>query len=164
MDQAAEQANADPETVWIVQTNATGHIRNLMPVGPAILWSPLFLLVTAGVWIVDRFGAAYPLDGYGRLFQASAGFSGVLAAGLGAWFAYLAAASLFSRRAAIWATLAIWLASSALYYSVISPTYSHAASMLTVSAFWLAFVDHDARSPRPAAATRCSARSPASPR
>ena len=133
-------AGQDPETDWIVKTNATGHIRNLMPVGPALLWSPLFLLVTAGVWIANAFGAAYPLDGYGRLFQASTGFSGILAAGLGVWCAYLAAASLVSRRAAIWATLAVWLASSALYYSVISPTYSHAASLLAVSAFWLAFV------------------------
>jgi hypothetical protein len=134
-------AGQDSETEWIVKTNATGHIRNFMPVGPAVLWSPIFLLVTGGVWLSDAIGlAAYPLDGYGRVFQASAGFSGVLAAGLGAWFAYLAAASLVSRRAAIWATLAVWLASSALYYSVISPTYSHAASMLAVSAFWLAFV------------------------
>jgi hypothetical protein len=133
-------AGEDPETLWIVQTDATGHIRNLMPVGPAILWSPLFLLVTAGVWVANLFGAAYPLDGYGRLFQASAGFSGILAAGLGAWCAYLAAAAIVSRRAAIWATLAVWLGSSALYYSVISPTYSHAASMLAVTAFWLAFV------------------------
>jgi len=133
-------AGQDPETEWIVKTNATGHIRNLMPVGPALLWSPLFLLVTGGVWIADALGASYPLDGYGRLFQASAGFSGVLAAGLGAWLAYLAAAALVSGRAAIWATLAVWLASSALYYSVISPTYSHAASMLVVSGFWLAFV------------------------
>ena len=133
-------AGQDSETEWIVKTNATGHIRNLMPVGPAVLWSPLFLLATAGVWIANLFGAGYPLDGYGRLFQATAGFSGVIAAGLGAWFAYLAAASLTSRRAAIWATLAIWLASSAVYYSVVSPTYSHAASMLTVSGFWLAFI------------------------
>src|SRR5262249_60217901 len=75
-------AGQDPETEWIVKTNATGHIRNLMPVGPALLWSPLFLLVTGGVWIADALGASYPLDGYGRLFQASAGFSGVLAARL----------------------------------------------------------------------------------
>jgi hypothetical protein len=133
-------AGQDSETDWIVKTNSTGHIRNLMPVGPAILWAPLFLLVTAGVWIADAMGAAYPLDGYGRLFQASAGFSGILAAGCAAWLAYLSAAALFSRRAAIWATVAVWLASSALYYSVISPTYSHAASMLAVSGFWLAFV------------------------
>jgi len=133
-------AGQDEETAWIVRTDATGHIRNLMPVGPALLWAPLFLVVSGVVWVADAFGAGYPLDGYARAFQASAGFSGILAAGLGAWFAYLAAASLVSRRAAVWASLAVWLGSSALYYSAISPTYSHAASMLAVSAFWLAFV------------------------
>jgi hypothetical protein len=133
-------AGQDEETAWIVRTNETGHIRNLMPVGPALLWAPLFIAVAAGVWVVNLFGAAYPLDGYARAFQASAAFSGLLAASCGAWLAYLTAASIVSRRAAIWATLAVWLGSSALYYSAISPTYSHAASMLAVSAFWLAFV------------------------
>jgi hypothetical protein len=133
-------AGQDSETDWIVKTNASGHIRNYMPVGPAILWGPLFLLAAAGVWLANLLGAGYPLDGYGRVFQASAGFSGILAASAGAWFAYLTAASLVSRRAAIWATLAVWLSSSALYYSVISPTYSHAASMFAVSGLWLAFV------------------------
>src|SRR3954463_10896729 len=84
-------AGQDPETDWIVKTNPTGPIRNLMPVGPALLWAPLYLLVAAGVWGADALGAAYPLDGYARVFQASTGFSGILAAALGAWLAYLAA-------------------------------------------------------------------------
>ena len=81
-----------------------------MPVGPAIAWAPLYLLVTAAVALVRLFGANYPLDGFGPAFQASAGFSGIIAATGGAWLAYLAAARLFGPRPAIWATLAIWLA------------------------------------------------------
>ena len=130
----------DDETRWIVDANATGHVRNLMPVGPALLWAPAYLLTTAGVWIADRLGAEYPLDGYGRLFQASAGYTGIVAATLAAWLSFLAAAAFFDRRSAIWATLAIWLASSALYYSLISPTYSHAPSMLAVSVFFVAWI------------------------
>ena len=49
-------AGQDPETEWIVKTNDTGHIRNLMPVGPAVLWSPLFLVVSSGVWLADTLG------------------------------------------------------------------------------------------------------------
>ncbi|HTL44059.1 MAG TPA: hypothetical protein VL262_06945 [Vicinamibacterales bacterium] len=130
----------DDETRWIVDANETGHVRNLMPVGPALLWAPAYLMTTAGVWIADHLGAAYPLDGYGRLFQASAGYTGIAAATLAAWLSFLAAAAFFDRRSAIWATLAIWLASSALYYSVISPTYSHAPSMLAVSVFVLVWI------------------------
>ena len=32
--------------------------------------------------------------------------------------------------------LIMWLSSSAIYYSLVSPTYSHAASLLATSAFW----------------------------
>jgi len=130
----------EAEVEWVYQPTATGHVRNLMPVGPALVWAPAFLIVTAGVWVAGLLGAAYPLDGYGRLFQATAGFSGIAAATAGSWFAYLAAARLFEKRAAIWASLTVWLSSSALYYSLVSPAYSHAASMLAVSAFWAVWI------------------------
>jgi hypothetical protein len=130
----------DSETRWVVDTNATGHIRNLMPVGPALAWAPAFLLTTGAVWTADRLGASYPLDGYGRVFQASAAFSGIAAAALGAWFAFLGASALFSVRSAIWATLLMWLSTSAVYYSVVSPTYSHAVSMCGVGAFWCVWI------------------------
>src|SRR3954468_4128945 len=56
-------AGQDSETDWIVNTNATGHIRNLMPVGPAMLWPPLFPAPAAGVWPAAAFAANYRLDG-----------------------------------------------------------------------------------------------------
>jgi len=135
-----EEGSALDEAIAIEHGTPTGHLRNYMPVGPALLWAPLFLLVTAGVWVANLFGAGYPLDGYARAFQSAAGFSGVVAAACGTCFAFAAASQIATRRAAIWAALAVWLASSTIYYSVISPTYSHAASMLAVSAFWWAWV------------------------
>jgi hypothetical protein len=130
----------EPDTAWVYEPTATGHVRNYMPVGPAIVWAPAFLLISAGVWLANWFGFAYPLDGYARVFQAAAGFSGIIAGALGSWFACLAATTLFDRRVAIWATLTVWLSSSAIYYSVVSPTYSHVTSMLAVSLFWLVWV------------------------
>jgi hypothetical protein len=132
-----EQAMAGA-AAW--KTTPTGHIRNYMPVGPALLWAPLLLIVTTVVALLNAAGIAYPLDGFARVFQSTAGFSGILAATAGSWIAFRAGAALFDRRAAIVATLAVWLASSAVYYSLISPAYSHAASMLAVSAFWLAWI------------------------
>jgi hypothetical protein len=118
----------------------TDHIRNYMPFGPALLWAPLFLLVSALVWIANLFGAGYPLDGFARAFQAAPGFSGIAAACAGSCLAYAAASRVVDRGSAIWATLTLWLSSSALYYSLVSPTYSHAASMLAVSAFWWVWI------------------------
>ena len=127
-------------SIAAAKATPTGYQRNFMPVGPAIVWAPAFLLVTAIVWLVDVFGAGYPLDGFAPVFQVSAGLSGIAAATLGSWFAFQAAALLFDRRTAIWATLAVWLSSSAVYYSLVSPTYSHAASMFAAGAFWLFWI------------------------
>ena len=127
-------------TDWVYQDTPTGHVRNFMPVGPAILWAPAFLIVAAATWLGHLVGWQYPLDGYGRLFQATAGLTGVAAAAVGVWLAFLSASELFSRRAASWAAIVLWLSSSAVYYSVISPTYSHAASLLATSLFWYVFV------------------------
>jgi hypothetical protein len=109
-----------------------------------ILWAPLFLSVTLGVSLARLLGSSYPLDGFGALFQASAGFSGVLAATVGAWLTCRLTGRVYGARVGIWSTLTVWLGSNAIYYSMISPTYSHAASMLVLSAFffrWVTSVD-----------------------
>ena len=137
----------EPGTEWVYEATETGHVRNLMPVGPALVWAPLFMLALAGTAAANALGAAYPMDGYGRIFQATAGFSGIAAATAGVWLSYLATRHVFSARAAAWACLVLWLASSAIYYSVISPTYSHAASLLVCGAFWLAWVRLDRAEP-----------------
>lgn len=118
----------------------TGHMRNYMPVGPALLSMPVFLLVTAGVWFANLVGVAYPIDGFGRVFQATTGFSGIVAATIGSWFAYRIAREFYDARVAIWSTLAVWLGSSALYYSLVSPAYSHSSSMFAAGAFWLFWI------------------------
>ncbi len=125
----------EPGTEWVYESTATGHVRNMMSIGPPVVWAPLFAIVAGAVAIARCLGVDYPFDGFGRLFQASAGYSGVAASTLGAWLTYLLCARLYGRRAAIWCTVTMWLASNAVYYSTISPTYSHAASMFAVS--WL---------------------------
>jgi hypothetical protein len=130
----------EPGTEWVYEPTPTGHVRNLMPVGPALLWTPLFLLVTATLGVANALGANHAFDGYGRLFQATAGLTGVAAAAVGAWITWKTAALLFTARVAIWSCLTIWLASSTIYYSLVSPTYSHAASFLVSAAFWLMWV------------------------
>src|SRR4051794_31227316 len=124
-----------PDADWVYRPSATGHVRNLMPVGPAIVWAPAYLAVCAVAWIAVRAGAPIALDGFGPWFQASAGVSGVAAATVGAWLAFAAARRLFGTRVAIWATLTMWLGSSAIYYSLVSPAYSHASSMLAAGLF-----------------------------
>lgn len=133
-------AGNEPGTEWVYEDTRTGHVRSLMPVGPAILWAPLFLVVALFTTLANALGAAYPVDGFGRLFQATAGISGVLAATVGVWLSYRTCRLLFGARPSAWGCLVLWGGSSAIYYSLVSPTYSHAASLLASSAFWYAWV------------------------
>ena len=86
----------EPGTGWIYQDTETGHVRNYMPAGPAILWAPLFLLVTFVAFVGNLAGANWPIDGYARIYQATAGATGVIAATAGVWLSWRTAASLFS--------------------------------------------------------------------
>lgn len=126
----------EPDTEWVYAETETGHTRNMMSVGPALIWAPLYLGATGVVWVARLTGATYPLDGFGRVFQATAGWSGLLAATAGVILSFSMAARLIDRRSAFWATLAVWLGTSAVYYTAISPAYSHAASMFAVSLFF----------------------------
>ena len=103
---------------------ATGRLPNKMSVGPAILWSPFY--VTTRV-VLGATGTGGPRAVV--LQQVSVGVAGIVYTTLGAWFMFLACERLFPRRAAFWAALVVWLAGPAVYYSLVSPTYSHATSM-----------------------------------
>ena len=126
-------------TEWVHEPTATGHTRNLMSIGPAVVWAPLYLAVTIAAWLWHALGGGAAPDGYGRLFQASTGISGVLAATLGVYLAYRSAIAVrgSGTREAIWAAITLWLASQALYYSLVSPTYSHAITMFSGGLFVL---------------------------
>jgi hypothetical protein len=125
----------EPDVDWILHRLPTGYVRNRMPIGPAIVWAPLYVLTCGFVWLLDMAGWGYGLDGYGRLFQLSGGVSGSIAASVGVWVAFLTARRLYGDRTAIWATVGLWLGSSAWYYSLVSPMYSHASSMLATGLF-----------------------------
>jgi hypothetical protein len=121
---------------WINSRTPIGRPTNLMSVGPAILWAPFYL---AAVLLVGAVGSA-PLNGIEPMLQASVGLAGIFYATLGSCLTYRACALLFPRTAAFWATMVVWLAGSAVYYSFVSPTYSHATSLFAVSLFvylWL---------------------------
>ena len=113
-----------------------GYVRNYMPVGPAILWAPLYLVVVGFQSLLALVGAAPFPDGFERLAQLAPGVTGVLAAMLAAWISWRLAARYVNPTGALLATLGVWIGTHALYYSLVSPAYSHAASMLTSALFF----------------------------
>lgn len=126
---------------WVfTDLTRTGHVRNYMPIGPALLWAPLYLLVAAAETMRAWMGLGIPPDGFGRAFQLVPGVTGILAATAAAWITFRLAARFTDRASAAVATIGIWLGSHALYYSLVSPSYSHAASMFTGALFFAAWL------------------------
>ena len=121
---------------WINSQTPIGRPVNLMSIGPAILWAP-FYLVAVGILTLTGAGAS---TGTEPALLASVGLSGVFYATAGQYLTFRTAAILVRPAAAFWATLVVWLAGPAIYYSLVSPTYSHATSLFTVALFayvWL---------------------------
>ena len=130
-------SGGEPGTEWVTRDfTETGHVRNYMPVGPALLWAPLYLLAVGAQSALALAGLAPRPDGFERTLQLAPGVTGILAATAAAWISWRLAARYASAAGATVATLAIWVGTHALYYSLISPAYSHTASMLTSALFF----------------------------
>lgn len=115
--------------VWLRSRTPTGRAPNLMSVGPALLWSPFYVATRFVLRSVEPWAMAE------AVLQASVGVAGIFYATLGACLIFWACARFFPRRAAFWATMVVWLAGPAIYYSLVSPAYSHAASLFAVALF-----------------------------
>ncbi|MDP6373168.1 MAG: hypothetical protein QF463_00560 [Vicinamibacterales bacterium] len=126
---------ADTDNVWLTNRTVTGYAVNQMSIGPALLWLPVFLLTCGLVAAGTLLGSSVPVDGFAAPFQLSAGLAGIVYSTAGVYLLYRICAREFAPRPALWASLVAWLASPAIYYSLVSPTYSHALSMFTVALF-----------------------------
>jgi len=132
-------------TEWVTtELTATGHVRNYMPLGPALLWAPAYLLLAAVQTLLAWLGLAAPPDGFDRMLQLAPGITGIVAATLAVLVSWRLARRYAGPAGAAIGAMAAWFGSSAIYYSLVSPTYSHAASMLASAvlfSFWLGTFD-----------------------
>jgi hypothetical protein len=114
------------------QRTATGRLPNHYSVGPALLWLPGYLLAhalgLAGLYRPTGFG--YPYFTAVATATAIAGFAGVV-------FVFRLARGYFEERAALPATLLLWLATFHVWYMVFEPSMSHAIAMASVSGLLL---------------------------
>jgi hypothetical protein len=127
----------EPDADWIsTNLTTTGHIYNYTSVGPAILWAPLYLVATGALAMFAWVGFTGPPTGFDVVLQLVPGVTGVLAATVATWLSYRLALRWSSPASAAGGAFGVWLGSHALYYSLVSPAYSHAASMLTAAVFF----------------------------
>ena len=116
----------------------TGLRRSIYSVGPAVVWSPFFLVgevfARAEVWL----GAEPDTDGYGPYYTNAVSLGCFLYGCLGLLLTHDLLRRYFSDFAATAACLLIWLAGFLYWYMVWQPTYAHSASFaLAAYAVWL---------------------------
>ena len=107
-----------------------GMAANYFSVGPAILWSPIFILTHA---IASVLGQA--TDGYSFWYEAPILFASIAYGFVGIWLIYRVVEGMFSKFAAFVAVLGIWLATNVVYYMGISPSASHVLSLFASALF-----------------------------
>src|SRR5690606_16393277 len=95
-------------TDWIfTHLTSTGYVRNYMPVGPAILWAPLYVAGVLVYWLLAAMGLAARPDGFEWALQLTPGITGVVASTAAAWLSWRLAARYTEAGVAALATMAI---------------------------------------------------------
>lgn len=107
-----------------------GMAANLFSVGPAVLWSPVYLLTRGIAGLLGRAG-----DGFSYWDQAPILFTSIGYGFVGVLLLYRMIAGMFSRPAALISILAIWLGTNVVYYMGVSPSASHVLSFFASALF-----------------------------
>lgn len=105
----------------------TGKLRNVAPIGSAILWSPGFVLADGAVLMARALGSTVSRDGYSRPYIWAVCLMSALYALGGLLLSYRLARRYTGMFAATLATIGIWLASPLLMYTYILMPWSHPA-------------------------------------
>lgn len=118
----------------------TGKLRNVAPIGAALMWAPGFILADLGVRTANMLGASITADGYSAPYIWAVCFMSALYALLGLLLTYRLARRYTGVFAATLATLTVWLATPLVFYTYIAMPWSHATAFFLVTLFltiWL---------------------------
>lgn len=114
---------------------ATGHAVNFGPIGSALLWSPFFVAGDLAARALHAAGFHVAADGYSLPYLEAVSLGSALYAGAALLLTYKLAKAIAGGAPAFWASLIVWLGTPALYYSHLSPTFSHASSWFAATLF-----------------------------
>ena len=109
---------------------------NKFAIGPALLWSPFFLLAHGLVLCLNLFGAGLPADGYGYLYQAMTLSGSIVYGGAAVWLTYRLVEKMTAPDAALLATVWVVFSGNLVYYMTAEPSMSHALSAFASSLFF----------------------------
>ncbi len=113
----------------------TGMLRNVAPIGSALLWAPAYVLADGGVRLANSAGAAIPTDGYARPYIQAVCLMSALYALLGMLLTYRLTRRYAGVLPATLTVVTLWLATPLVFYSFIAMPWSHAPGFFLVALF-----------------------------
>jgi hypothetical protein len=119
---------------------ATGRPINFASLGPALLWSPFYLIAHVAVMAARAAGSGLPADGFSWPYTAAAAYGSAFFGFAGLLLAHdaLTRHGGFPAQAAALSVVGVWLATPVLYYLTLAPAFSHACSLFAVALLvWL---------------------------
>ncbi len=128
---------------------ATDHVPNKYFIGPALLWTPFFLVAHVLTILANQFGFHLKPDGYSAIYQFFIGFGSIVYGLAGLILIYKITLRFFQRNEALIATSFIALGTNVFYYLTSEPSMSHSMSMFAVSLFvfiWVRDIDYRQKS------------------
>jgi hypothetical protein len=149
MRRGGASAGLDPTWQTPAPDPVTGRTPAYYSVGPPIAWAPAYALARA----LTRIAGGRPApadDGYGGLEYVAIALSTLAFGVAGLLLAYHLARVAAPEHEAWWSVLALTWAAPLVYYLYFAPDYSHALSVLSSGAFFLAWW-RDRHADRPSA-------------
>lgn len=111
----------------------TGYVSNPYSIGPAILWSPFFLLAFLISHIINLFGGNVSIDGYSTLFVIFASSGTKIYGFLGIILLWKSLRLLYKEESSFFSTVFMMLATPLTYYLAFEPFMSHVHSFFLIS-------------------------------
>ncbi|MFH1132749.1 MAG: interleukin-like EMT inducer domain-containing protein [Pseudomonadota bacterium] len=111
----------------------TGRARNVFGIGPALLWTPFFILAHFLCVIGIKLGFPLSPDGLSRFHQVITFYGSLVYAWMAVIFCYYIIRRVFGKENALWATFAAALAGPLPFYCLSWASYSHAPAAMATS-------------------------------
>jgi hypothetical protein len=119
----------------IEEKTPTGHTPNRFSIGPAILWTPFFLIGHGMASISDLFFKTQYSDGYSLFYIIPVTFGTTLYGLLALLLTFRFCCFFFSPRTSFISILGLWFASPLVYYMYLVPSMSHTMAFFAIALF-----------------------------
>ncbi|HWX24940.1 MAG TPA: hypothetical protein VN083_07865, partial [Vicinamibacteria bacterium] len=128
LDLANDYAALSPRGHSVDPPTPLGRTGNLHPIGPALVWTPFYLLADGLCRVVGRVP-----DGQNELYRNAVAIAGLLSGWVGLVFLYRTASLRTGRGAALLATLGVGCGTFLFWYLAFAPTMAHAPGFCAVA-------------------------------